>query len=94
MSYRIWSGQRSLRQQWPYVALTLFTIAMIDTREYGVAAIIVSLVFFAMLRGWLGLLRADKTAIFLAATKAEQAFSYLRAFSTEAVDTAATRLAA
>ena len=46
------------------------------------------------LASWLGLLRADKTAIFLAATKAEQAFSYLRAFSTEAVDTAATRLAA
>ena len=46
------------------------------------------------LASWLGLLRADKTAIFLVATKAEQAFSYLRAFSTEAVDTAATRLAA
>lgn len=44
------------------------------------------------LANWLGVLRADKTAIFLAATKAEQAFSYLRAFSIEA--TAETRLAA
>jgi len=44
------------------------------------------------LANWLGVLRADKTAIFLAATKAEQAFSYLRAFSTEAA--AETRLAA
>jgi antirestriction protein ArdC len=44
------------------------------------------------LANWLKMLRADKTAIFLAASKAEQAFSYLRAFSTEA--TAETRLAA
>ena len=40
------------------------------------------------------MLKADKTAIFLAASKAEQAFSYLRSFSTEAADTADTRLAA
>lgn len=45
------------------------------------------------LASWLNVLRADKTAIFLAATKAEQAFSYLRAFSTEAVDASQTRLA-
>jgi antirestriction protein ArdC len=36
------------------------------------------------LDGWLKVLRADKTAIFLAATKAEQAFAFLRAFSAEA----------
>ncbi len=35
------------------------------------------------LDSWLKVLRADKTAIFLAATKAEQAFAYLRAFSAE-----------
>ena len=46
------------------------------------------------LASWLKVLKADKTAIFLAATKAEQAFSYLRAFSTEALQTANTRLAA
>jgi antirestriction protein ArdC len=32
------------------------------------------------LASWLKVLKADKTAIFLAASKAEQAFSYLRAF--------------
>ncbi len=36
------------------------------------------------LASWLGILRADSTAIFLAATKAEQAFAYLRAFSAAA----------
>lgn len=46
------------------------------------------------LAGWLRVLKADKTAIFLAASKAEQAFSYLRSFSAEAADTADTRLAA
>jgi antirestriction protein ArdC len=30
------------------------------------------------------MLRADKSAIFVAATKAEQAFAFLRAFSAEA----------
>ena len=46
------------------------------------------------LASWLKVLRADRTAIFLAATKAEQAFSYLRAFSAGAADTSSTRLAA
>jgi antirestriction protein ArdC len=36
------------------------------------------------LASWLGVLRADNTAIFLAATKAEQAFAYLRGFSADA----------
>lgn len=42
---------------------------------------------------WLGILRADKTAIIHAASKAEQAFNYLRAFgAAEAgADPAATR---
>lgn len=35
------------------------------------------------LANWLSVLRADKNAIFLAATKAEQAFAHLRAFSAE-----------
>ena len=35
------------------------------------------------LDSWLKVLRADKTAIFLAASKAEQAFAFLRAFSAE-----------
>ncbi len=34
---------------------------------------------------WLGVLRADTSAIFLAAAKAEQAFAYLRGFSTAAM---------
>ncbi len=46
------------------------------------------------LADWLGVLKADKTAIFLAATRAEQAFAYLRAFSDHAADTSPTRLAA
>ena len=37
---------------------------------------------------WLGILRADKSAIFLAATKAEQAFAYLRSFAANAATTA------
>lgn len=36
------------------------------------------------LDSWLKVLRADRTAIFLAASKAEQAFGFLRAFSAEA----------
>ncbi len=36
------------------------------------------------LASWLSILRADHTAIFLAAAKAEQAFAYLRAFSAAA----------
>ena len=46
------------------------------------------------LASWLQVLKADKTAIFLAASKAEQAFSYLRAFSTAAADAPQARLAA
>ena len=34
---------------------------------------------------WLRMLRSDKSVIFVAATKAEQAFAYLRTFSAEAV---------
>ncbi len=37
---------------------------------------------------WLRMLRADKGVIFVAATKAEQAFAYLRAFSSEATQPA------
>lgn len=33
---------------------------------------------------WLDVMRADRSAIFLAAAKAEQAFNYLRAFSATA----------
>jgi len=40
------------------------------------------------LASWLSVLRADKTAIFLAATKAEQAFAHLRAFSAETASAA------
>uniref|UniRef100_UPI000A40BAF7 zincin-like metallopeptidase domain-containing protein n=1 Tax=Sphingopyxis terrae TaxID=33052 RepID=UPI000A40BAF7 len=36
---------------------------------------------------WLGILRADKTAIIHAASKAEQAFNYLRAFGATEVGT-------
>ena len=36
---------------------------------------------------WLGILRADKTAIIHAASKAEQAFNYLRAFRATGVGT-------
>jgi len=45
---------------------------------------------------WLAVLRADKSAIFLAAAKAEQAFNYLRAFSAtaEARDPSPVKLAA
>lgn len=43
---------------------------------------------------WLRVLRADKSAIFVAATKAEQAFAYLRAFSDEAATRDAVKLAA
>lgn len=43
---------------------------------------------------WLRVLRADKSAIFVAATKAEQAFAYLRAFSDEAAARDAEKLAA
>ena len=46
------------------------------------------------LAGWLRTLRADKSAIFTAATKAEQAYAYLRGFSSTAEAAAAVKLAA
>jgi antirestriction protein ArdC len=43
---------------------------------------------------WLSCLRADKSALFTAASKADQAFNYLRAFSRPEATAAPQKLAA
>lgn len=51
LSYRIWSGQRSWRRQWPYMAAVIVTIAALESRAYLIAALILVLAFAAMIAG-------------------------------------------
>lgn len=55
--YRIWSGHRTWRQQFLYFLAALATVAWADAPEYLVAALVVTAIFAAMLRGWLPFLR-------------------------------------
>ncbi|WP_336958351.1 acyltransferase [Sphingobium aquiterrae] len=51
LSYRVWSGQRSWRQQWPYMAAVIVTIAALESRAYLIAALILVVAFAAMIAG-------------------------------------------
>lgn len=53
LSYRIWTGQRTWREQAPYFALVLLTIGVIETPDLLAAGGLLVLCFWAMLRGYL-----------------------------------------
>lgn len=52
-SYRVWSGERSWRQQLPVLAAIVFTVAVSETRDLIVVALLLILCFWAMLAGHL-----------------------------------------
>ncbi len=51
LSYRVWSGQRRWRQQVPYAALTLLSIATVDSWDITLAGVILLTVFGALVAG-------------------------------------------
>jgi len=57
LAYRVWSGQRSWRQQAPYAALALLSIATIDSWDITLAGIILLALFGALIAGRLRFLR-------------------------------------
>ena len=57
VAYRVWSGQRSMRDQAPVVAAILFTVAVTATVDYLIAAALLVLIFCLMLNGALRWLR-------------------------------------
>ncbi|WP_162854559.1 acyltransferase family protein [Sphingobium estronivorans] len=57
LCYRVWSGQRSWRQQAPFAALALLSVATIDSPDIMLAAVILIGVFAALIAGRLRFLR-------------------------------------
>ncbi|KEQ53020.1 Acyltransferase 3 [Sphingobium chlorophenolicum] len=57
LSYRIWSGQRRWRDQAPYAALALLSIATIDSWDIALAGFVLLVVFGALVAGKLRFLR-------------------------------------
>jgi peptidoglycan/LPS O-acetylase OafA/YrhL len=57
LAYRVWSGQRSWRQQAPYAALALLSIATIDSWDITLAGIILLALFGALIGGRLRFVR-------------------------------------
>lgn len=57
LAYRVWSGQRSWRQQAPYAALALLSVATIDSWDITLAGIILLALFGALIAGGLRFLR-------------------------------------
>lgn len=55
--YRAWSGQRHWRQQRPYLAAVVATIAVLETHDLLVAGLLLILCFMALLDGKLAFLR-------------------------------------
>lgn len=53
LGWRIWSGARSWRQQWPFLAFTLLTIWVFYTHDMFVVALGLTVIFHALLKGWL-----------------------------------------
>lgn len=54
LSYRVWSGARTWRQQLPYFAAALLTIALFDTHDLLAVGAVLVLIFWAMIEGRLG----------------------------------------
>jgi peptidoglycan/LPS O-acetylase OafA/YrhL len=57
LAYRVWAGQRRWRQQMPYAALALLSIATIDSWDIAVAGIGLQALFMALIAGRLRFLR-------------------------------------
>ncbi|WP_375195170.1 acyltransferase family protein [Sphingobium sp.] len=57
LAYRIWSGQRNWRQQAPYAALALLSIATVDSWDITLAGIILLALLGALIAGRLRFLR-------------------------------------
>ena len=53
LSYRVWSGQRSWRQQSPYAALALLSVAFMESWDVTLMACILLAGFAALIRGHL-----------------------------------------
>ncbi len=51
LAYRIWAGQRSWRQQAPYAALALLSVATMESRDIAAVAAVLILVFSALITG-------------------------------------------
>lgn len=53
LAYRIWSGQRTLRQQIPYAALALLSIATMETWDVTIVGCVLVASFVALIHGHL-----------------------------------------
>ena len=51
LSYRVWAGQRSWRQQGPYMLLALSSVATIETWDVTIVACVLILTFAALIAG-------------------------------------------
>ncbi|MEC3910122.1 acyltransferase [Sphingobium sp. CR2-8] len=51
LSYRVWSGQRSLRQQAPYAALALLSVATMETWDVTLVGCVLLAAFVALIHG-------------------------------------------
>ncbi len=53
LAYRVWRGQRRLRQQAPYAALALLSIATMESWDVAIVGCILLLAFVALVHGYL-----------------------------------------
>lgn len=53
LCHRIWSGRRNWRQQAPYCAAALLTVAATEAIDIAIVACLLLATFAAMMRGWL-----------------------------------------
>ena len=51
LSYRVWAGQRGWRQQAPYAALAVGTVALSETADVAIAAVVLLATFALLIRG-------------------------------------------
>src|SRR3546814_3450012 len=51
LSYRVWAGQRSWRQQAPHAALALLSVATIDSPDMLLAGVLLLATFVALVAG-------------------------------------------
>ncbi|OHC97452.1 MAG: acyltransferase [Sphingomonadales bacterium RIFCSPLOWO2_12_FULL_63_15] len=57
LSYRVWAGRRSWRQQAPYAALALASVATMETWDVTIVACVLLAAFAALIAGRLHILR-------------------------------------
>lgn len=53
LAYRIWSGQRTMRQQMPYAGMALLSIATIETWDVTIVGCVLIAAFVALIHGHL-----------------------------------------